>query len=327
MILTVTRACNLRCAYCPTAKDGWPSLSQDDVRAAVSLFADRYATADRPGDVKMFGGEPLLVPDVVRAAIVAAMARPEIRRIYLSTNGLGLDRDWLRWLGRQDKVILTVSMDGEPKDHRGLRRALPGVADAYDHVCALLPDLARAPRVVVSQTIAPSTAGRAGANFSHLLGLGFRRFNFLPGYFLPWRKDQLDALRAGFSDIADQVRAQWAAGRRLYVRNLFTWAPTPFFNTGLVVDADRSIHPSNVGLSGQLDALRGKTQVGTLDDPPTMKALLDRAVAVQDLLEGALEPRIMGSTMAVDAALTELVHALYPAWLASKRARQAAASS
>ncbi|NOY24622.1 MAG: radical SAM protein [Oligoflexia bacterium] len=327
MILTVTRACNLRCAYCPTAKDGWPSLSQDDVRAAVRLFADRYATVARPGDVKLFGGEPLLVADVVRAAIDAAMARPEIRRVYLSTNGLGLNRDWLAWLGSQPKVILTVSMDGHPKDHRGLRRALPGVDDAYDHVCALLPDLARAPRVVVSQTIAPSTARRAGANFGHLLGLGFRRFNFLPGYFLPWRTDQLDALRAGFSDIADQIRAEWAAGRRLYVRNLFTWAPTPFFNTGLVVDADRSIHPSNVGLSGQIDALLGKTQVGTLDQPPTKKALRDGAVAVRDRLEDALDPVLLRSTMAADAALTELVTALYPAWLASKHARQAAASS
>ena len=64
LILTVTRACNLRCSYCPTAMDGWPSLTPDDARAALRLFADRFGG----GDVKLFGGEPLLVPDVVRAA-------------------------------------------------------------------------------------------------------------------------------------------------------------------------------------------------------------------------------------------------------------------
>ena len=65
LILTVTRACNLRCSYCPTAKDGWPSLTESDARRAVALFAERYGG----GHIKMFGGEPLLVPDVVQAAM------------------------------------------------------------------------------------------------------------------------------------------------------------------------------------------------------------------------------------------------------------------
>lgn len=319
MILTVTRACNLRCAYCPTAKDGWPSLTEQDARAAVSLFATRYVDARRPGDVKLFGGEPLLVPQVVRAAIEEASARPEIRRVYLSTNGLGLDAGWLDLLAARPKVILTLSLDGRPEDHRGLRRALPGVADSYQHVRDLLPALLRAPRLVVTQTIAPSTAPRAAENFAHLLELGFRRFNLLPGYYLPWRPAQLDALEAGFSAIGQRIRAEWAAGRPLYLRNLFTWAPTPFFNTGLVVDADRSVHPSNVGLSGQLDGLRGQTRLGSLDEPPTPDALAAGAARVEELLRQALPEGVWASTQAVDAALTRLVRGLYPAWLASKR--------
>lgn len=322
MILTVTRACNLRCAYCPTAKDGWPSLTELDARAAVALFAERYASVERPGDIKLFGGEPLLVPDVVRAAMEEARVRPQVRRVYLSTNGLGLDREWLRFVAGHDKAILTLSMDGRPEDHRGLRRALAGVADSYDHVISMLPELLVTPRVVVTQTIAPSTAQRAGHNFAHLLELGFRRFNFLPGYFVPWRPAQLAALQQGFAEIGARIQAEWSAGRRLYVRNLFTWAPTPFFNTGLVVDADRSIHPSNVGLSGQLDGLRGQTAVGTLDQPPDPDALRARAVVVNELLQQALEPRIWQSTLAADAALTELVRSLYRPWLQMKRARR-----
>ncbi|MCB9778823.1 MAG: radical SAM protein [Alphaproteobacteria bacterium] len=322
MILTVTRACNLRCAYCPTAKDGWPSLSVDDARRAVDLFADHHASVGAPGDIKMFGGEPLLVPDVVRAAMEAAAERPEVRRVYLSTNGLPLDRDFLGWLRTQDKAILTVSMDGQPRDHRGLRRALPGVPDSYDHVLSLLPELMATPRVVVTQTIAPSTARRAAENFGHLLDLGLRRFNFLPGYFVPWRAEQLRALDAGFAAMAARIEAEWGAGRRLYVRNLFTWAPTPFFNTGFVVDADRTIHPSNVGLSGQLDGLRGRTQVGTLDEPPSVEALRERAAQVNDMLQDVLPPRIWQSTLAADAALTRFVRRLYPAWAQGRRARR-----
>ena len=68
LILTVTRQCNLRCSYCPTAKDGWPSLTAEDATEAIRLFS----TLQGGGTVKIFGGEPLLVPDVVRAALEEA---------------------------------------------------------------------------------------------------------------------------------------------------------------------------------------------------------------------------------------------------------------
>jgi hypothetical protein len=319
LILTVTRACDLRCSYCPTAKDGWPSLSPDQARAAVALFASRFGG----GDVKLFGGEPLLVPDVCRAALDAGRDDPRIRRMYLSTNGLGLDGAWLDYLRGHPKVVLTISMDGLPEHHRRLRRALPGTRDAYDHVVSLLPGLLRTPRVVVTQTIAPSTAAHALENFDHLRSLGFWRFNLLPGYYIPWSETQLTALSAGLDAIAGRFRSGWGNGDRLYLRNLFTIAPTPFFNTGLVVDADATIHPSNVGLSGQLDGLRGHTQVGTLSDPPSAAALAARASSVNDLLASTLPPKVWESTLAVDAALTRMCRSLYPSYLAY-RARRAA---
>ena len=310
LILTVTRACNLRCSYCPTVKDGWPSLSEDDARQSINLFADRYGG----GNVKIFGGEPLLVPDVVRAALGEADGRPEIKRVYLSTNGLGLTEEWLQTVRSLPKVVLTISLDGKPDDHRRYRRALPGVPDALDHVLSLQEALLRTPRVVITQTIPPATASRAAENFAWLRSLGFWRFNLLPGYYIPWKPGQVEQLAAGFDGIEAEIRGAWDSGERLYLRNLFTRAPTPFFNTGLVVDADRTIHPSNVGLSGQLDGLRGKTQVGTLDDPPTAEELAARTAEVNGLLEAALPERVWASTLAVDKLLTRLCRNLYPAY-------------
>jgi hypothetical protein len=319
LILTVTRQCNLRCSYCPTAKDGWPSLTTTDAERAVALFAERYGG----GDVKLFGGEPLLVPEVVRAAMDAALAEPRIRRIYLSTNGIHLDAGWLQYLGAHPKAVLTVSMDGRPADHRRHRRVLSGeaVPDAYDHLVALLPELLRTPRVVVTQTIAPATAAAACDNFEHLSGLGFWRFNFLPGYYIPWRDEQLADLETGLSAIAARVVERWRRGQRLYVRNLFTWAPTPFFNTGVVVDADRSIHPSNLGLSSALEELLQHTRCGDLDVPPTPEALDEKAAAVNDLLERALPENVWRSTRAVDALLSAFCRSLYGEYLQQRAAR------
>lgn len=319
LILTVTRACNLRCSYCPTAKDGWPSLSVAQGLRALALFCERGG-----GDIKLFGGEPLLAPEVVRAVVREADEQPQIRRIYLSTNGLGLDAEWLNLVRRSPKLILTLSMDGQPEDHRRHRRALEGVPDAYDRVMGLLPELLRTPRLVLTQTIPPATSERAAENFRHLVGLGFTRFNLLPGYYLPWREHQLQALREGFAEIADIYRRTWASGGYLYLRNLFTWAPTPFFNTGMVVDADGSIHPSNLGLSGKLDHLLEQTRAGTLDDPPSPEALAAKAEEVNGLLQAELPERIWRSTQAVDAELTALCRSLYPAWADWRRQRRAA---
>jgi len=319
LILTVTRACNLRCSYCPTVKEGWPSLTSDDVRAAIALFAETFGG----GDIKLFGGEPLLAPEAVATALEEAERRPEVRRIYLSTNGLGLDIGWLERLRQHSKAVLTLSMDGLPKDHRRLRRALPGVGDAYDHILSLREALLATPRVVITQTIAPSTARKAEANFQHLRSLGFWRFNFLPGYFLLWRPEQLSALRSGFAGIRAQIESSWRDGERLYVRNLFTRAPTPFFNTGLIVDADRTIHPSNVGLSGSLDHLRAQTQVGSLESPPSPAELAQRAQGVPSMLQEAVGPRVWASTLDADAELTTFCRRLYPAYFAMRQQRAA----
>ena len=320
LILTVTRACNLRCSYCPTVKDGFPSLSPDDAVAAIDLFVRRYGG----GDVKLFGGEPLLVPDVVRAALDRTRELPEVRRVQLSTNGLGLDEGWLELLADHPKALLQISMDGDADVHRRFRRGLPGVADSYDALIRLLPLLLAQPRLIVTQTIAPAAAAAAAANLAHLRGLGFKRFNLLPGYYLAWSDRQLADLRASFGQIGDAFEQAWGRGEYLYLRNLFTLAPTPFFNVGLVVDSDRSIHPSNAGLSGQLDGLRGHTQVGTLDDPPSPEALDAAAARVGKLLDEALPDRIGRSTRAVDTELTRLCRRLYRPWAAFRAARRAA---
>ena len=321
LILTVTRACNLRCTYCPTAKDGWPSLSQADAVTAVRLFAREYGG----GAIKLFGGEPLLRPHVVRAAMEAARDEPSIRWVYLSTNGLGLNQEWLDYLRSYPKGILTISLDGRPEDHRGERIAVnSAVPDAYDHVMSIKSLLLKTPRVVITQTIAPAKADNADENLKHLLDLGFWRFNFLPGYYIPWSEPQLDSLDRAFAKMSGRIQNRWSQNTKTYIRNLFTWAPTPFFNTGLVVDADRSIHPSNVGLSGALDHLRSDTTVGTLDAPPTPEQLHERSQQVNQLLEATLDPHVLQSTRTVDAKLSAFCRGLYPHWVAYKRRMSAA---
>lgn len=313
LILVVTRRCNLRCAYCPTVKDGEPDLAPADVRRAIDLFVERYGG----GELKLFGGEPLLVPELVREAV--AYAPPSVR-VWLSTNAVPLDDAMLDLLASRPDVTVTVSLDGAARDHDGLRRGAP----SHAAVVAKLPRLLRLPRFVVTQTIAPATAARALENFRHLRALGVDRFNLLPGYYLPWRPEQVRALASALDGIAAEILAAWGRGERLYLRNLFVRAPTPFYNTGFVVDSDRSIHASNLVLAGAFDGLRGRTALGTLDHPPSPAALDAAGPAAAVLIRATLPPAVIAATDEVDALLTRLCHRLYPALLARRAARGAA---
>jgi hypothetical protein len=167
----------------------------------------------------------------------------------------------------------------------------------------------------VTQVIAPSTASRALDNFLHLRSLGIRRFNLLPAYYVPWRPEQLEALSRSFGEIASHFESTWRAGDYLYLRNLFTLAPTPFYNTGMVVDSDERVYASNLILAGNFDALRAESALGTLDALPSAEALAAGAERAARRLRESTRPDIWASTLAADAALSRLCERLYAPYL------------
>ena len=320
LILTLTRQCNLRCSYCPTAKDGWPTLSTRAVDLSIKIFLSLYGK----GQIKLFGGEPLLEPTLVRYVLDKVQTEDRIEKVYVSTNGLGLNSEWITYLKKYPKAILTISLDGKPKDHRRMRRAISSsIPDCYDHVVSLLPQLLDVPRLVITQTIAPATAKNAYENFSHLRSLGFRRFNFLPGYFIPWKGEQLEELRYNFRRIASDIIDDWQKGHFIYVRNLFVQAPTPFFNQGFIVDCDETIQPSNLGLSSALEELREKIAVGTLDNPPSLEVLEKKGFEVNQILKEFVSPKIWNSTVLADQELTRFCKMIFPYFLRYKKKKSA----
>ena len=321
LVLTVTRQCELRCAYCQTAGDGWPTLTAADCERALQIYIEKFGG----GDVKLFGGEPLLAAEATRATIEAAQRAPEIHRVYLSTNGIALDEDWLALLNRTPKLVLTLSLDGRASDHDRFRRFGAGGGGSFAQSTAMLESLVKAPRVVVTQTIAPQMAARVDENLLYLLGLGFHRFNLLPVYFRPWNRTQLLDLRAAFHRVQKIAVSRWEQGERFYLRNLFTWAPSPFFNRGFVVDVNRRIYPSNMGLWEGFGELLERSCVGDLDRPPTPKALAEAHAQLDGWIEESVEPDLWRATRAADQELTRLCRRLYPALIRYRlRARGAA---
>jgi MoaA/NifB/PqqE/SkfB family radical SAM enzyme len=320
LVLVVTRRCNQRCTYCLVAKNGWPDMSLVTARLALRAFVDRFGG----GQMKFFGGEPLLSWPVVQAVLDEAEHEPSISKITLCTNGALLDERLLDALERHPKLWLVLSFDGRPEDHRSSRRALQAEVDPLVRINALLPRLRGFPRLMLTQVVAPELAERAAGNFRYLLALGFRRFNLLPAGWVPWTREQLAALRISLAEVAAVVCAEWHAGRSLYLRNLFTRSPQPTFASGVVVDVDGRVFPSDCVLADLDEATRAELCCGSVESPPSEEELLRRAVLVPAILERCWPREVVESTRAANALLDAFCRSLLREYLATHRPLSAA---
>ncbi len=108
-IVEITSRCNLSCPICISRSGQLWDMTMEQFKALI----DTLIRAERQIDVlNLSGGEPLLHPDLLDM-MDEALARPQIVRVSLSTNGLELLRrpELLPQL-RQRNVVVSLQFDG-----------------------------------------------------------------------------------------------------------------------------------------------------------------------------------------------------------------------
>ncbi|MBE3518955.1 MAG: thioether cross-link-forming SCIFF peptide maturase [Firmicutes bacterium] len=139
LCLLVTNDCNLRCRYC-FAKGGRidrSKMSPEVARRSLDFLFAGLGKRSRC-EVDFFGGEPLLVFDVVKDAILygeeKARAAGKTIKFTLTTNGILLNDEIVRLL-LDHRVSVILSMDGRPGVHDEMR-VFPGGGGTYQAVLA-----------------------------------------------------------------------------------------------------------------------------------------------------------------------------------------------
>lgn len=186
LVLHVTEACNLRCAYCYENQErSGPALVMDARvgRKAVEFLFDHSGNFEEVILV-FFGGEPLLNMRTIRSVTEYAerLGKERGKRVNfaLTTNGTLLSDRNIDFFEKHN-VGITVSLDGV-EEVQDQYRKFPDGRPTYQ---VILPRIRRLiekarKRPVVARVTLVSTPGDLSARLDHLLSLGFVEAGFSP---------------------------------------------------------------------------------------------------------------------------------------------------
>ncbi len=130
LMLLLTTACNLRCAYCYREEEVHPlSMPRETAMRGLRLAA----SSGLPFHVQMTGGEPTLQPELIEWVASTTRKAGWPATLALQTNGTTMDRALVRLCAKYD-IQVGVSLDGPPEVQEKLR----GGALATIHAMKLL---------------------------------------------------------------------------------------------------------------------------------------------------------------------------------------------
>ena len=220
MTLVVTERCNQRCNYCYVTPGSDDMTLETAERALDLLFA---AAREQPMvTVAFFGGEPLMVPDLLERICGMAVnkAHPNQKvRFSVTTNGTALGPKATKLLERYP-FDLAVSFDGlQGQSERPLSDGRP----SWPILRKNLPDLLglAGPRPVARMTVTPSTVRHFFDDLKSVFEEGFQRIYYLPAYEQDWADLAVRTWRRQLERLTTWVSGRLGAG--LPVPDLPAW--------------------------------------------------------------------------------------------------------
>lgn len=259
--------------------------------------------------VRLFGGEPLLKFDLVKAIVNFSKRQASGPVTFdITTNGLALTDRMIDFFRNNPEIEVIISLDGDRISQRLNRNSRGKNLDSYFSIIKQKDSILKLPKPTINMVIAPNQVGNLFRNFIHILNIGFKRFNFLPAYFVYWGKRDLLMLKNQFRKISCFIAKQ---DDHLSIKNLEVNGETALFNDGFVVDCNGDIFTSNVVLSRYFSYLRPRLIVGNVMDNPGRDIFEYEPADINYLIRRSINLELLESTCSVDAILTTFVNSLY----------------
>jgi len=183
VILIINGGCNLECVYCFAFDEESENrrMNEEAAFASIRYGIDESARRQRKLLLSFFGGEPTLVPDLVRSSVdysreLARCASLPNPIFSISTNGV-VSTEILELLVN-NKFTITISMDGVPNiqnTHRPLKGGFDSSRIVEKTISALLEAGAD---FFVRATVTSASVCYMPKSISYLRTLGVDRVHF-----------------------------------------------------------------------------------------------------------------------------------------------------
>jgi uncharacterized protein len=215
LTLFVNHACNLRCRYCYTGRKLDRPMPLDIAQKAIDFGLNEADAKKAVLQLAFFGGEPLLEPQLMKAAVLYAQRQCEARGFSLvpsvATNGTLLDKQRLEMLRELDFRV-QVSLDGNAIAQNATRPYRNG-RGSYARVAANLQTLQQegfAPRIV--SVVDPQNVAQLADSFDALMALGLRHIQLSPNYMGDWNDAACDLFEAQLEAVGNRYMDWMRAG-------------------------------------------------------------------------------------------------------------------
>lgn len=173
VMLFMTRRCNLECAYCHMTHDGHP----DNELGRLTGMVDYALGAYQRVLLHLFGGEPLLRPDLVQAVLEHVQTHHADRDVekLITSNGILLRGNALEML-LEHNVGLMLSLDGQFESQKDMRVAHANNERAFGVVVENIRSLvAQNIPFFVNMCVSPQNVDNMFDNARFLADLGIPR--------------------------------------------------------------------------------------------------------------------------------------------------------
>ena len=137
LCLHIAHDCNLRCGYCFAGTGdfgGYRAMMSKETAEKAVEFAIAGSKMRHNLELDLFGGEPLMNPEVVKH-VINYVRRREFEtgkniKLTLTTNGTLLNDGIIQFLN-DNRVMLVLSLDGKKETHDNMR-PFPNKTGSYD---------------------------------------------------------------------------------------------------------------------------------------------------------------------------------------------------
>lgn len=265
LILFLTNKCNLSCDYCPVKKDD----EIMDYQLAQKSIDYYLGQSGQSKHIRFFGGEPFLsfdlIKEIVSYANKIAQRGNQTLTFDVTTNGTILSPEIFDFFKNNENIELILSLDGKESDHLKNRKGNLRPINSHQNILKNLDSILDIDNLSINVVLAPNQVRNFSGNFLYLLKLGFRRFNFLPAFFVTWSSSELAELKKQLNLVAKVIKAlRVKSNDKIIIKNEFFSSETPLFNQGFIIGCDGDIYLNNMFFTKYFYELRKDYRLGNI---------------------------------------------------------------